>query len=58
MHQLSWNRILSHHCQASSLILSGSRNRDAVEIPLDRGFVEGVHACGRSDMAGTLLNTH
>jgi len=38
--------------------VGGSRNRDAVEVALDRGFVEGVHAGRRSDMAGTLLNTH
>ena len=52
MHQPSCNRILSHHCQASSLIVSGSRNWDAVEVALDRAFVEGVHACGRSEHFG------
>jgi hypothetical protein len=38
--------------------VAGSRDRDAVEVALDRAFVEDVHACGRSDMAGTFLNTH
>lgn len=41
MRQPSCNRIRSHHCQACSLILSGSRNWDAVEVALDRAFVEG-----------------
>ena len=41
MHQLSCNRILGHHCQASNLILPGSRNWDAVKIPVDCSSVEG-----------------
>ena len=48
MHQFSSNRILSDYCEASSLILSSSQNWDAVEVALDRAFVEGVHIRGWS----------
>ena len=50
MHQFSCNRILSDHCEASSLILSGSQNWDAVEVALDRGFVEGVTRSADSEV--------
>ena len=32
--------------------IEGSRNWDPVKVALDRAFVEGIHACGRSEHFG------